>query len=36
MTKNPILDAIHQIREELLHNSGGTLAGLVARLQLEE
>ena len=36
MTKNPILDEIHETREKLLAESGGTLAGLVNRLQAEE
>jgi len=36
MTKNPILDSIRETREKLLAESGGTLAGLVARLQSEE
>ena len=37
MTKSqPILDELHSIREQLLAESGGTLAGLVARLQREQ
>ena len=37
MTKNqPILDELHAVREQLLAESGGTLAGLVARLQAEQ
>ena len=36
MTKNPILDEIHETRERLLAESGGTLAGLVEHLQAEE
>jgi len=37
MTKSqPILDELHSIREQLLAESGGTLAGLVARLQKEQ
>ena len=36
MTKNPILDEIRETRERLLAESGGTLAGLVDRLQAEE
>jgi len=36
MTNQPILDELHQIRERLLAESGGTLAGLVARLQKEQ
>ena len=31
-----ILDELHAIRERLLAESGGTLAGLVARLQKEQ
>ena len=34
--KQPILDEIHAVREHLLAESGGTLAGLVARLQTEQ
>ena len=33
---DPILDELHAIREQLLAESGGTLAGLVARLQDEQ
>jgi hypothetical protein len=36
MTKNPILDELHAIREQLLADSGGTLDALVDRLQTEE
>jgi hypothetical protein len=36
MTKNPILDELHATRRKLLDESGGTLAGLVARLQAEQ
>ena len=35
-TKQPILDELHAVREQLLKESGGTLAGLVARLQAEQ
>ena len=35
-TTQPILDELHSIREQLLAESGGTLAGLVARLQREQ
>jgi hypothetical protein len=31
-----ILDELHAIREQLLAESGGTLEGLVARLQKEQ
>lgn len=36
MTKNPILDDLHAIRERLLADAGGTLDALVDRLQAEE
>jgi hypothetical protein len=36
MTKNPILDELHAIREKLLADAGGTLDALVDRLQAEE
>lgn len=36
MTKNPILDELRETREQLLAESGGTLEGLVDRLQAEE
>ena len=36
MTKNPILDELHSVREQLLADAGGTLDGLVDRLQAEE
>lgn len=34
--KQPILDELHAVREQLLAESGGTLPGLVARLQAEQ
>ncbi|MFO0819742.1 MAG: hypothetical protein U1A77_17470 [Pirellulales bacterium] len=34
--KQPILDELHAVREKLLADAGGTLAGLVARLQAEQ
>ena len=34
--KQPILDELHAVREQLLAESGGTLEGLVARLQAEQ
>ena len=34
--KNPMLDAIRETRERLLEESGGTLEGLVRKLQAEE
>lgn len=36
MTKNPILDELHAVRERLLNEAGGTLDALVDRLQAEE
>ncbi len=36
MTKNPILDELHAVREKLLADAGGTLDALVDRLQAEE
>jgi hypothetical protein len=36
MTKNPILDELRETRERLLAEAGGTLEGLVARLQRDE
>ena len=36
MTKNPILDELHAMREKLLDDAGGTLDALVDRLQAEE
>lgn len=36
MTKNPILDELRSTRERLLAESGGTLDGLVSRLQDEQ
>ena len=36
MTRNPILDELRATRERLLAESGGTLSGLVARLQAEQ
>ena len=33
MTKNPILDELHAVREKLLADAGGTLDALVDRLQ---
>lgn len=31
-----ILDELHAVREQLLADSGGTLAGLVARIQTDQ
>ena len=36
MNKNPILDELHAVREQLLADAGGTLDALVDRLQTEE
>ena len=36
MSNNPILDDLHATRRKLLEESGGTLAGLVARLQANQ
>lgn len=36
MAKNPILEELRAVRERLLANAGGTLDGLVDRLQAEE
>jgi hypothetical protein len=36
MSKNPILDELHAVRERLLADAGGTLDALVDRLQAEE
>lgn len=35
-SKNPILDELHATRERLLAESGGTISGLLARLQDEQ
>jgi hypothetical protein len=36
MTKNPILNDLRKTREKLLSEAGGTLEGLVRRLQQAE
>ena len=36
MTKNPILDELQTIREQLLADAGGTVDALVDRLQSHE
>jgi hypothetical protein len=36
MNKNPILEELHAVREQLLATAGGTLDALVDRLQIEE
>ncbi len=35
-TKNPILDELHAVREQMLADAGGTLAGLVAKIQSDQ
>jgi hypothetical protein len=35
-TNQPILDELHAVREQLLADAGGTLAGLVARIQEDQ
>ena len=35
-TRNPILDELHAVREQLLADAGGSLDALVDRLQAEE
>lgn len=36
MSKNPLLDELHAVREQLLAEAGGTLDALVDRLQAEQ
>jgi hypothetical protein len=36
MSKNPILDELHAVRQQLLADAGGTLDALVDQLQAEE
>ena len=36
MAENQILDELHAVREQLLANAGGTLAGLVAQIQADQ
>jgi len=36
MTSNPILDELHAVREKMLADAGGTLAGLVAKIQSDQ
>lgn len=33
---NPILDELHAVREQMLADAGGTLAGLVAKIQSDQ
>ena len=33
---NPILDELHAVRSKMLADAGGTLAGLVARIQADQ
>ncbi|MGR3273518.1 hypothetical protein ACSYAD_00275 [Acaryochloris marina NIES-2412] len=34
--KNPILDELHAVREQMLVDVGGTLSGLVAKIQADQ
>lgn len=34
--KNPILDELHAVREQMLVDAGGTLSGLVAKIQADQ
>jgi hypothetical protein len=36
MKKQPIFNELHAVRQQLLAESGGTLSGLVARIQAEQ
>ena len=33
---NPILDELHAVRRQMLADAGGTLAGLVAKIQADQ
>ena len=33
---DPILDELHAVREQMLEDAGGTLAGLVAKIQADQ
>lgn len=35
-TTNPILDELHAVRSKMLADAGGTLAGLVAKIQADQ
>ncbi len=35
-TENPILNELHAVREQMLADAGGTLAGLVAKIQSDQ
>ena len=35
-TSNSILDELHAVREQMLADAGGTLAGLVAKIQADQ
>jgi len=35
-TNNPILDELHAVRRQMLADAGGTLAGLVAKIQADQ
>ncbi len=34
--KNPILDELHAVREKMLADAGGTIEGLVAKIQADQ
>ncbi len=36
ITQTPILDELHAVREQMLADAGGTLAGLVAKIQSDQ
>lgn len=36
ITNDPILDELHAVREQMLADAGGTLTGLVAKLQADQ
>ncbi len=36
MKKQSVFDELHAVRQQLLAESGGTLSGLVARMQAEQ
>jgi len=36
MMTNPILDELHAVRRQMLADAGGTLSGLVAKIQADQ
>ncbi|MGB7323641.1 MAG: hypothetical protein WBD31_02130 [Rubripirellula sp.] len=36
MTTDPILDELHAVRERMLADAGGTLAGLAAKIEADQ